>query len=157
MAISRQLLFLPQHAGGLMPSTLRSAAYCKTLAGFFVEVFPTLHTHSTYTAIPIFRRISLMSKSGKLAEKGEYCVLFSRTNGGKPTQVQSVFVEVAQQVGKITERPERSSLSLDNLGRYCGEINLGKQYYRPAFYYVEVYYTDRLGKRRKCRFFLTLK
>jgi hypothetical protein len=40
---------------GLMPSTLRSTAHGKTLAGFFIEVFPTQHTHSTYTAIPIFR------------------------------------------------------------------------------------------------------
>ncbi len=101
--------------------------------------------------------ISLMNKSGKLTQQGEYCVLFSRRRGGEPIQLQGVFIEIAQQVGKITGRPKKYSLSPDNLGRYCGAINLGKQYYRPAFYYVAVYYTDRSGKRKKCRFFSTLK
>jgi hypothetical protein len=101
--------------------------------------------------------ISLMNELGKLAQKDEYCVLFSKTNGGEPIQVEGVFMEFAQQVGKIRETPKRSPLSQDNLGRYCGELDLGKQYYQPAPYYVEVHYTDNLGTRRRCRFFLTLK
>jgi hypothetical protein len=100
--------------------------------------------------------ISLMNKSGKLTQKSEYCVLFSPTNG-EPTQVQDVIIEFAQQVGKIPGRPKKYSLSPDNLGRYCGEINLGKQYYRPAFYYIGIRYADSFGNGRKCRFFLTLK
>ena len=101
--------------------------------------------------------ISLMSKSGELAEKDEYCALFSRTIGGEPTHVEGVFVEFAQQVGRIRESATKVTLSLDSWGRYCGKVDLGKQYYQPAFYYVEVHYTDSLRKRRTCRFFLTLK
>ena len=37
--------------------------------------------------------ISLLSQSGKLVEKDEYCVLFSKTNGGEPAQVEGVFVD----------------------------------------------------------------
>jgi hypothetical protein len=101
--------------------------------------------------------ISLMSKSGEFAKKDEDCALFSRTKGGNPTQVENVFVDFAQQVGKIRENPKEFHFSLDSLGRYCGRVDLGKQYYRPAFYYVTVHYTDSLGKRRTCRFFLTMK
>jgi hypothetical protein len=100
--------------------------------------------------------ISLMSKSGKLAAKDEYCVLFSTTKGGEP-HVEGVFLEFEQQVGKIRESAREFPLSLDSLGRYCGTVDLGKQYYHPAFYYVEVHYTDSSRKRRKCRFSLTLR
>ncbi len=100
--------------------------------------------------------ISLMSKSGELAAKDEYCALFNTTKGGEP-HVEGVFLEFEQQVGRIRERATKVTLSLDSLGRYCGKVDLGKQYYQPAFYYVEVHYTDSLRKRRTCRFFLTLK
>ncbi len=101
--------------------------------------------------------ISLLSQSGKLVEKDEYCVLFSKTNGGEPAQVEGVFVDFAKQVGKITGVPRKVSLSPDNLGRYCGKVDLGNHYNQPALYYVVVRYTDTLSKRRKCRFFLTVK
>jgi hypothetical protein len=99
--------------------------------------------------------ISLMSQSGKLAEKDEYCVLFSRTNGGEPTQVGSVVVEFVQQVGKVRESAIEILLVLDSRGRYCGEVDLGKQYYHPAYYYIEIHYTDSSKRKKKCRFFLT--
>jgi hypothetical protein len=101
--------------------------------------------------------ISLLSQSGKLVEKDEYCVLFSKTNGGEPAQVEDVFVDFSKQVGKITGVPRKVSLSLDNLGRYCGTVDLGNHYNQPAVYYVVVRYTDTLSKRRKCRFLLTVK
>jgi hypothetical protein len=101
--------------------------------------------------------ISLMSKSGELAEKDEYCAVFGRTKGGDPAHVDRVFVELEQQVGRIRESGQMAALSLDSLGRYCGTVDLGKQYYEPAFYYVTVHYADSLKKKRVCRFFLTLK
>jgi hypothetical protein len=101
--------------------------------------------------------ISLTSNSGKLvAGKNEYCVLLSRANNGALVYVENVLVEFAQQAGKIRESPRQSSLSRDNLGRYCGEVDLGRQYYQPAFYYVTIHYTDS-SKKRSCRFVLTLK
>jgi hypothetical protein len=99
--------------------------------------------------------ISLMSQSGKLVEKGGYCALFSRTNGAGPTQVENVIIEFAQQVGKVRERASKVPLLPDGQGRYCGEVDLGKQYYNPAFYYVGIGYTDRSQKRKRCLFFLT--
>jgi hypothetical protein len=101
--------------------------------------------------------VSLMSKSGKLVEKDEYCVEFSRTKGGEPTQVGDVLVDFAQQVGRIRESPHEFPFSLDGSGRYCGKVDLGKQYYQPAFYYIVVHYTDGSRKRKTCRFFLSLK
>jgi hypothetical protein len=101
--------------------------------------------------------ISLLSKSGKLVSaKDEYCVSFT-TKGGEPAQVADVFVEFAQQVGRIREDPRKFPLVPGNLGRYCGQVDLGKQYYQPAFYHVEVHYTDTSRKRRKCHFFLTIQ
>jgi len=101
--------------------------------------------------------ISLMSKSGALAAKDEYCASFSTTKSVEPAHVEGVFLEFAQQVGKIRETARKFPLALDSLGRYCGTVDLGKQYYHPAFYYVEVHYADSLRKRRTCRFFLTLR
>src|SRR5260370_19334034 len=100
--------------------------------------------------------ISLMSKSGELVEKAEYCALFSRTNGGEPTHVEGVFVEFAQQVGRIRESATKVTLSLDSWGRYCGKVDLGKQYYHPSLYYVEVHYTPRPIKTSTFPFFFTL-
>jgi hypothetical protein len=101
--------------------------------------------------------ISLLSNSGKFAEKDEDCALFGRTKGGEPTQVEDVLIDFVQQVGKIRESPKEFHFSPDRLGRYCGRVDLGKQYYQPAFYYVTVHYTDSSRKRRTCRFFLTMK
>jgi len=98
--------------------------------------------------------ISLMSESGKLVEKGGYCALFSKTNGARPAQVENVIIEFAQQVGKVRERASKVPLLPDGHGRYCGEVDLGKQYYDPASYWVGIGYTDSSQKRRRCRFFL---
>src|SRR5713101_3871123 len=68
--------------------------------------------------------ISLMSKSGELAAKDEYCALFNTTKGGEP-HVEGVFLEFEQQVGRIRERATKVTLSLDSLGRYCGKVDLG--------------------------------
>jgi hypothetical protein len=101
--------------------------------------------------------VSLMSQSGKSAWKDEYCVVFSRTSGGEPAEVGDVLVDFAQQVGRIRESPQEFAFSPDGRGRYCGSVDLGQQYYQPASYYVMVHYTDTSGKRRTCRFFLTIK
>ena len=102
--------------------------------------------------------VSLLDKSGKLMPgKNEYCASFSRTTGGGPAQVEDVFVDLAQQVGKIRESPRKFPFSMDSVGRYCGTVDFGQQYYQPASYYVIVHYTDSSQKRRTCRFFLTLK
>jgi hypothetical protein len=102
--------------------------------------------------------ISLTSKSGKLvAEKDEYCALFNRTRDDEPTVVGNVFLDFAQQVGRIRESPRKFPLSRDSFGRYCGAVDLGQKYDQQVSYYVAVHYTDSFRKRRSCRFFLTMK
>lgn len=102
--------------------------------------------------------ISLTSKSGKLvAEKDEYCALFNRTRDDEPTVVGDVFLDFAQQVGRIRESPRKFPLSRDSFGRYCGALDLGQTYDQQVSYYVAVHYTDSFRKRRSCRFFLTMK
>jgi hypothetical protein len=101
--------------------------------------------------------VSLMSKSGKSAWKDEYCVVFCTSSGGEPTEVGDVLVDFAQQVGRIRESPQEFPFSPNGRGRYCGSVDLGRQYYQPASYHVMVHYTDNSGKRRTCRFFVTIK
>lgn len=43
------------------------------------------------------------------------------------------------------------------MGHYCGDVNLGKQYYVPANYYVLVLSTDADGKKRKERLSLSIR
>jgi hypothetical protein len=102
--------------------------------------------------------ISLTSKSGKLvAEKDEFCALFNTAKDDEPTVVRDVFLDFAQQVGRIRESPRKFPLSRDSFGRYCGAVDLGQKYDQQVSYYVAVHYTDSFRKRRSCRFFLTMK
>jgi len=66
-------------------------------------------------------------------------------------------VEFAQQVGKIRQAPIRGTITEQTEGRYCGKIDLGRQYYRPAFYHVTIEYADGSGKIRKWRFMITME
>jgi len=60
-------------------------------------------------------------------------------------------------VGKIQEAPIKARLAEDQPGRYCGHVNLGKQYYVPASYYVFLLFTAVDHQKRKERLFLTVK
>jgi hypothetical protein len=93
----------------------------------------------------------------QMAEKDEYCALFNRTKDDEPTVVGDVFLDFAQQVGRIRESPRKFPLSRDSFGRYCGAVDLGQKYDQQVSYYVAVHYTDSFRKRRSCRFFLTMK
>jgi len=101
--------------------------------------------------------VSLETRSGNIGAKDEYCVLFSKTDSGELTQIESVALEIAQQVGKVRESARKIPLSQDGQGRYCQEVDLGKQYDHPASYYFEIHYIDSSKKKRKCQFFLTLE
>ncbi len=102
--------------------------------------------------------ISLLRALSKPDSAEEYCVLFSRTKAGPPVRIErdEVFVDFAQQVGKIREHTHTFPFSRDGQGRYCGKVDLGTQYARPASYYVTVRYVDMAKRRKACRFFLTL-
>jgi hypothetical protein len=91
------------------------------------------------------------------ARKGQYCALLSQAMSGEPLQAANVSMEFTQQVGRIAGRPVSFSPSEETAGLYCADVDLGKQYYQPSYYYVRVYYADSSGKRRAARFYLTMK
>lgn len=70
---------------------------------------------------------------------------------------ENVHVDFTLLVGRIQEEPIKTELTEDRVGRYCGHVNLGKQYYVPASYYVFVFYTDVAGRKKKERLFLRVK
>ena len=102
--------------------------------------------------------ISITNADGRLqAGDNDFCVLFENRETQKPTDVEDVSVAFAQQVGKIQEAPIKVWLTEDRLGRYCGHVNLGKQYYAPASYYAFVDFIDASHRKKKERLFLTVK
>ena len=87
----------------------------------------------------------------------EFCVVFQKIEAREPVDVLNVSVDFVLLVGKIQEEPIEAQLVQDQPGRFCGHVNLGKQYYVPASYYAFVRYTDTGGKKRKERLFLAVK
>ena len=102
--------------------------------------------------------ITITNADGKLrGGDNDLCALFERRETREPVAVQNVSVDFTLLVGRIQEQPIRAPLPQDQSGRYCGHVNLGKQYYVPASYYAFVRYTDIDGKKRKERLFLSVK
>ena len=102
--------------------------------------------------------ISIVNDSGRfVAGNNAFCVVFTSAANASSVSVKDVVVEFAQQVGKIQEKPMRAQIARGDAGRFCGKVDLGTQYYQPAFYYVFIHYTDANGKRRKCRLSLSVK
>ena len=102
--------------------------------------------------------VTIANADGKLlGGDNDFCVLFETTEKREPVDVQNVSIDFALLVGKIEEQPIRVRLPQVQPGRYCGHVNLGKQYYVPASYYAFVLYTDTGGKKRKERLFLSVR
>ena len=102
--------------------------------------------------------ITITNLDGKLrGGDNDLCVLFEKRETQEPVNVQNVGIDFTLLVGRIQEEPIRAPLAQDQSGRYCGHVNLGKQYYVPASYYAIVRYTDAGGKKRKERLFLSVK
>ena len=102
--------------------------------------------------------ITITGSDGRLkGGENSFCVVFQKRETGEAVDLQKVSVEFTLLVGRIEEEPIRVQLTGDRVGRYCGHVNLGNQYYVPAGYYVFVLYTDVAGKKRKERLFLSIK
>ena len=102
--------------------------------------------------------IAITNSDGRLkGGENSFCVMFQKAGTDEPVDVRNVGVDFALLVGRIQEEPIRAQLEEDRVGRYCGHVNLGKQYYVPASYYVFVRYTDRAGRKRKERLFLSIR
>lgn len=101
--------------------------------------------------------IALTNDSGKFsAGENSFCLVVRDQKTMTPVAVQSVRVDFRQLVGRMQEEPITPRLT-DKVGRFCGTVDLGRQYYSAASYYAFVYFTDPHGKKRKARFFLTVK
>jgi hypothetical protein len=93
--------------------------------------------------------ITLTNDSGKLtAGVNDFCALFQSRSPATAIDAQEIAVDFRLRVGRILEVPVTAHLSRNSVGRYCGQINLGQQYYRPANYYVLVRYVEVTGKKK---------
>ena len=91
--------------------------------------------------------IILTNDSGKLvANDNSLCVLFQSVGKTTSAEVRNVSVDFRLLVGRIQERTITAELAQDGVGRYCGHVNLGRQFYTPSSYYAFVRYTDATGK-----------
>ena len=131
------------------------------LAGVFVSYgrtaasTPELTVASTRTKD---RVILITNKTGRMTGgRNGFCAVFRARDTDDLLAVQNVSIDFVPIVGKYNWKPIRSHLEAQQPGRYCGEVDLGKQYYVPGNYYVFVHYNDELGKRRKSRLFISLK
>lgn len=137
----------------------------QTIIGFVVaELFPPIPaTRATETTLASKRTKDLViaitsSQGGLKGGENSFCVLFQKTGTDEPVEMRNVRVDFTLLVGRIQEGPIKTQLSSgDSVGRYCGHVNLGKQYYVPASYSVFVYYTDAAGRKRKERLFLSVR
>jgi hypothetical protein len=102
--------------------------------------------------------ITITSMDGRLkGGENSLCVLFQKRATQEAVDLQNVSIDFTLLVGRIQEEPIRAQLTKDQVGRYCGHVDLGKQYYVPASYYAFVRYTDGVGKKRRQRLFLSVK
>ena len=100
----------------------------------------------------------LMNEQGRLAGgENSFCLEFRKPENGGPVDLRSVSVEFSQLVGRIQERPIVAQITETSVGTYLGQVNLGRQYYNPAAYYAVVRYLDLAGKKRKMRFYVSVK
>jgi hypothetical protein len=130
----------------------------QTIIGFVVaELFSRVPTtRATATTLASKRTKDLViaitsSQGGLKGGENSFCVLFQKTGTDEPVDMRNVRVDFTLLVGRIQEDPVKTELTRDRVGRYCGHVNLGKQYYVPASYSVFVYYTDAAGRKRNER------
>lgn len=102
--------------------------------------------------------ISVVNNSERfVAGRNSFCVTFTKTANAEVAPVKDVEVDFAQQVGKIRERPIHVLVAETDIGRFCGSVDLGRQYYDPAFYYAYIHYVDSSGTRRKSLLSFSIK
>jgi len=102
--------------------------------------------------------VSIVNDSGKFVTGGnDFCIMFTQTPNATAASIKDVDVEFAPQVGKIHKSSIHAQITEGDAGYFYGKVNFGTPYYRPAFYYVLIHYTDQTGTRRKCRLSLAIQ
>jgi hypothetical protein len=144
------------------PIRLTAALFC-----FISALLASGQNHGSSDLVRSYRRIvskraknieiTLTSPNGKLkAGQNDMCVIFRDTETGSSPVVQVTAVEFRQAVGKVQEAPIDATITRVEAGLFCGNVNLGTQYYFPSNYYVLVHHVDAVGRRKKTRFFVVL-
>jgi hypothetical protein len=102
--------------------------------------------------------IVLTNDNGKLTPgENHFCVLFQSRSPIRAGDIREVSVDLRLLVGRLQEEPITAHLNQDGPGRYCGHMNLGPQYYRPASYYAFVRYVEATGKKKSIRLMLSVR
>ena len=102
--------------------------------------------------------IVLANGSGNLSPgENNLCIVIRNPLTGSAMDVRAVSIDFAQHVGRILESPIRAQLTQESTGRYCGQVNLGAQYYKPMNFHVDVRYVDAENRKQKLGFCLTVK
>ena len=102
--------------------------------------------------------VAITNKAGELTPgENHFCVLFKSISPSTPIDIQEVSVDFKLFVGRIVHVPKTAHLSSNGTQKFCGGIDLGQQYYRPANYYVLVHSVDATGKKRSTRLSLAVK
>jgi hypothetical protein len=94
--------------------------------------------------------IVLANGSGKLTPgENNLCIVVREPLTGKGIHARDVSIDFAQHVGRILESPLRAQLSQQSIGRYCGQVDLGPEYYKPMSFHVEVRYVDADNRKQR--------
>ena len=102
--------------------------------------------------------VVMTNETGKLTPgENHFCVLFQTIIPSAAVEVTEVSVDFRLLVGRIEEAPLTAHLTPNGVQRFCGRIDLSRQYYRPANYYGFVHYIEANGRKRSMRLFVSVK
>ena len=102
--------------------------------------------------------VVMTNETGKLTPgENHFCVQFQSISPSTAINIQEASADFRLLVGRIEEAPITAHLSSNGAQNFCGGIDLGRQYYRPANYYVLVHYVEATGKKRSTRLSLAVK
>lgn len=102
--------------------------------------------------------IVLASGSGKLTPgENDLCIVIRDPLSGSAADARNVSIDFSQHVGRILESPIRAQLTQESIGRYCGQVNLGPQYYQPMNFHIDVRYMDADNRKQKVGFCITVE
>lgn len=143
---------------------VRTAASCLFVMFFFGVAFAAASTpeDAHEKTVTSTRKgslvIALTNDTGKLTPgENHFCVLFQSVSPSTAIDIQEVSVDFTLLVGRIEEAPLTAHLSANGVFRFCGRIDLGRQYYHPASYYAFVRYVEATGKKTNVRLFFAVK
>lgn len=139
-------------------NSVRTAASCLSVMFFFGAAFAAASAQEDVQEKTIASKRSgslvvvMANEAGNLTPgENHFCVLFQNVSPSTAIDIQEVSVDFVLLVGRIEEAPLTAHLSPNGVHRFCGHMDLGRQYYRPASYYAFVRYAEATGKKKSAR------